>query len=55
MPAVNRSVIGSISAEETNRFPRCWQKKLRIPCPYCSRGCRSVSITRSIQRTSSVT
>ena len=53
--AVNRSVIGSISAEETNRLPRCWQKKLWIPCPYCSRGCRSVSITRSMQRTSSVT
>jgi hypothetical protein len=40
MSAVNRSVIGSISAEEANRLPRCWQKKLRMPCPYCSRGCR---------------
>ncbi len=28
MSAVNRSVIGSISAEETNRFPRCWQKNV---------------------------
>jgi hypothetical protein len=55
MPAVNRSVIGSISAEETNRFPRCRQKNPWIPCPYCSRGCRNVSIIRSMQRTSSVT
>jgi len=55
MPAVNRPVTGSISAEETNRFPRCWQKNPWIPCPYCSRGCRNVSIIRSMQRTSSVT
>jgi hypothetical protein len=33
MSALNRSVIGSISAEEANRFPRCWQKKLWIPRP----------------------
>jgi hypothetical protein len=55
MSAVNRSVIGSISVEETNRFPRCWQKNLWMPCPYCSRGCQNVSISRSMQRTSSVT
>jgi hypothetical protein len=55
MSAANRSVIGSISAEETNRFPRCWQKNLWMPCPYCSRGCRKVSITRSMQQTSSLT
>jgi hypothetical protein len=55
MPAVNRSVIGSISAEETNRLPRCWQNNRWIPCPYCSRGRRNVSITRPVQRTSSIT
>jgi hypothetical protein len=26
-----------------------------MPCPYCSRGCRIVSIIRSMQRTSSLT
>ena len=26
MSAVNRAVIGSISAEDTDRFPRGWQK-----------------------------
>jgi hypothetical protein len=55
MPAVNRPAIGSISAEEANRYPRCRQKKLQMPCPYCSRGCRNVSITRSMHRTSSLT
>jgi hypothetical protein len=55
MPAANRSVIGSISDEETNRFPRCRQKNPWIPCPYCSRGCRNVSSTLSMHRTSSLT
>jgi hypothetical protein len=55
MSAVKCPVTGSISAEETNRFPRCWQKNRWMPCPYCSRGRRNVSITRSMQRTSSVT
>jgi len=37
--SANRSVIGRISAEDTNWFPRWWQKNPWIPCPYCSRGC----------------
>ena len=51
----NCSVIGRISAEDTNWFPRWWQKNPWMPCPYCSRGWRKVSSTRSMQRISSVT
>jgi len=53
--AAGQGIPALRAAEETNRFPRCWQKNPWIPCPYCSRGCRNVSITRSMQRTSSLT
>ena len=55
MSAANRSVIGRISAEDTNWFPRWWQKNPWMPCPYCSRGWRKVSSIRSMQRISSLT
>jgi hypothetical protein len=54
MPAPNRAVTGSISAGETNRLPRCRQN-LQMPRPYRGRGCRNVSITRPMHRTSSIT
>ena len=55
IPAVNAAVIGAISAEEANRFPRCPTKNAAIPAPCCSRGWYKLRYIRSITSISNST
>ena len=50
-----RRVIGAISAEEANRWPRCPTKNAAIPAPCCNRGWYKFRYIRSIASISNST